>query len=114
MRSTTRSATGRRLGHRDHHGHDQPVNDPPSAAAKTVTTNYQTATSITLTGADTETCDLAFTIVSQPAHGKLGSIGNKLCVTLLPPYSDGATVTYTPNAGYSGPDRSPIARPTAS
>ena len=80
------------------------VNDPPSAAAKTVTTNYQTATSITLTGADTETCDLAFTIVSQPAHGKLGSIGNKLCVTLLPPYSDGATVTYTPNAGYSGPD----------
>ena len=81
-----------------------PVNDPPSAAAKTVTTNYQTAASITLTGADTETCDLAFTIVSQPAHGKLGSIGNKLCVTLLPPYSDGATVTYTPNAGYSGPD----------
>ena len=81
-----------------------PVNDPPSAAAKTVTTNYQTAASITLTGADTETCDLAFTIVSQPAHGKLGSIGNKLCVTLLPPYSDGATVTYTPNTGYSGPD----------
>ena len=81
-----------------------PVNDPPSAAAKTVTTNYQTAASITLTGADTETCDLGFTIVSQPAHGKLGSIGSKLCVTLLPPYSDGATVTYTPNTGYSGPD----------
>ncbi len=69
-----------------------------------MTTNYQTAVTVTMTGADTETCDLTFTIVTQPAHGTLGSIGSKLCVTLLPPYADGATVNYTPAAGYSGPD----------
>jgi hypothetical protein len=57
-----------------------------------------------MTGADVETCDLSFQIVTGPAHGSLGAIANQLCVTLLPPYSDSAKVTYTPAAGYSGPD----------
>ena len=57
-----------------------------------------------LTGADVETCDLTFQIVTGPAHGSLGGISNKLCVTLLPPYSDGASVKYTPASGWSGVD----------
>ena len=44
-----------------------------------------------MTGADVETCDLTFQIVTAPAHGSLGGISNKICVTLLPPYSDGAS-----------------------
>ncbi len=80
------------------------VNDAPVANPKSVTTNYATAVSVTMTGSDVETCDLGFSIVTPPAHGTLGSISNNLCVTLLPPYSDGAKVTYTPAAGYSGPD----------
>ncbi len=81
-----------------------PVNDAPSAAPKTVTTGFQTAVQVTMTGADVETCDLNFQIVSGPAHGTLGAVSNTLCVTLLPPYSDSAKVTYTPATGYSGPD----------
>ncbi len=34
------------------------VNDAPTATAMAVTTNYQTASTITLRGADVETCDL--------------------------------------------------------
>ena len=81
------------------------ANDAPAALTRSRSrpTTRQPST-ITITGADVETCDLTFTIVCQPAHGKLGNTSNKLCVTLLPPYSDGASVSYTPAAGYSGPD----------
>jgi subtilisin family serine protease len=80
------------------------VNDTPTVAPKTVSTTYQKAVAVTMTGADVETCDLTFQIVNGPAHGSLGAIANSLCVTLLPPYADSARVTYTPAAGYSGPD----------
>ena len=80
------------------------VNDPPTADPKTYTTNYGTAVTATLTGADIETCELSFQIVTPPAHGSLGGIGSKICVTLLPPYSDSATVKYTPASGWSGVD----------
>jgi hypothetical protein len=80
------------------------VNDAPTADPKSYSTAYGTAVTATLTGADVETCDLSFQIVTQPAHGTLGGIGSKTCVTLLPPYSDGATVKYTPKSGWSGVD----------
>jgi hypothetical protein len=54
--------------------------------------------------ADVETCDLSFQVVTPPAHGTLGSVANQLCVTLLPPYSDKATIKYTPAAGWFGAD----------
>lgn len=81
------------------------VNDAPTAGAKAVTTKYGTAVTVGLTGADVETCDLQFSIVTPPAHGTLGSLSSKLCVTLLPPYSDGSNVKYTPAAGWSGTDQ---------
>ena len=80
------------------------VNDTPTAYPKSYTTNYGTAVTATMTGADVETCDLTFQIVTAPAHGSLGGIGSKLCVTLLPPYSDGASVKYSPASGWSGVD----------
>jgi hypothetical protein len=80
------------------------VNDVPTAAPKTATTKYQTATTITLTGADVETCDLTFQVVTPPGHGTLGTPSNVLCVTLLPPYADSSKIVYTPAAGYSGAD----------
>ena len=64
------------------------VNDAPTATPKTATTKYQTAVTIALTGADVETCNLTFQIVTPPAHGTLESLSSVLCVTLLPPYSD--------------------------
>jgi subtilisin family serine protease len=81
-----------------------PVNDPPTAASKSAMIPYQAPGTITLSGGDVETCDLTFSIVTKPVHGTLGPIANQLCVTLLPPYSDSAKVTYTPATGYSGPD----------
>ena len=80
------------------------VNDVPVVAPKTVTTAYQTAVTVTMTGADVETCDLQFQVVTPPAHGTVGLPSNVLCVTLLPPYADSSKITYTPAAGYSGPD----------
>jgi subtilisin family serine protease len=80
------------------------VNDTPTADLKSVTTSYQTSIKIAMTGADVETCDLTFQIVTPPAHGSLGAISNSLCVTLLPPYSDKATVRYTPASGWFGTD----------
>jgi hypothetical protein len=44
-----------------------------------------------------------FSVVTGPAHGALGSISNTSC-TAGSPNTDGASVTYTPTTGYSGPD----------
>jgi hypothetical protein len=69
-----------------------PVNDVPVADSQSVTTNSNTAVSITLTGSDVETApaNLTFAVTVSPAHGTLNG--------------SGANVTYTPNANYSGPD----------
>ncbi|HZE56783.1 MAG TPA: Ig-like domain-containing protein [Chthoniobacterales bacterium] len=68
------------------------VNDPPTANAQSVSTNEDTAKSITLTGSDKETPSgsLTFAITATPAHGIL---------TGTPP-----NVTYTPTSNYNGPD----------
>ena len=79
------------------------VNDVPVAVAKSVTTAYQTAATVTMSGSDVETCDLTFQVVTPPAHGTVGAPSNVLCVTLLPPYADSSKIVYTPTAGYSGP-----------
>ena len=68
------------------------VNDSPTANSQAVTTNANTAVSVTLTGNDLETAtgDLAFEVSVSPAHGTLSGTG--------------ANLTYTPNANYSGSD----------
>ena len=69
-----------------------PVNDVPAADSQSVTTNSNTAVSITLTGNDFETAaaNLTSEVTVSPAHGTLSG--------------GGAGVTYTPNTNYSGPD----------
>jgi hypothetical protein len=69
-----------------------PVNDPPTANAQSVSTNQNTPLSITLTGSDVETlaANLSFTVTVPPVHGSLsGSAPNLM---------------YTPTADYYGPD----------
>ena len=53
---------------------------------------------ITLAGLDLDTCELAFTIVTPPAHGTLGAIASAACAAGVP-NTDTATVLYTPTAG---------------
>jgi Zn-dependent metalloprotease len=79
-----------------------PPNTAPTADNKSVTTGFGTPLSITLSGSDQGTCELAF-VVSQPANGTLGSVTPATC-TAGSPNTDSASVTYTPNAGFSGSD----------
>ena len=91
------------------HGQDPTVtvtaaaNAAPIADAKTLSTDEDTAVAITLTGTDTGTCELTFSIVTNPANGSLGSITNNSC-TSGSPNTDSATVTYTPNPNFNGSD----------
>jgi len=61
---------------------------PPTAAAKSVTTAYNTAASIDLSGSITGTSITVVTIGSAPAHGTVSVSGE--------------TVTYTPSSTYYG------------
>ncbi len=72
------------------------VNDPPTADPQSVSTDEDTPLMITLTGSDKAGDTLTFTIASPPGNGSLGPI------TSTGPFS--ATVDYTPNADYNGPD----------
>ncbi|MBI4338050.1 MAG: tandem-95 repeat protein [Chloroflexi bacterium] len=73
-----------------------PVNSAPVAQDQAVTTQEDTALTITLEGSDVDGDPLTFTVVQAPSHGSLGSL------TQLTPTS--AQVTYTPTADYHGPD----------
>ncbi|HEY1172625.1 MAG TPA: putative Ig domain-containing protein, partial [Verrucomicrobiae bacterium] len=65
-------------------------NQAPTANALSVTTNEDTATSITLTGSDPESNALTYTVVSGPSHGTLSGTAPNL--------------TYTPATNYFGSD----------
>src|SRR5439155_2532881 len=66
------------------------VNDPPVANAQSVSTNQDTAKAISLTATDVDGDPLTYAIVTAPTHGALSGVA--------------PNVTYTPAAGYSGPD----------
>jgi Zn-dependent metalloprotease len=80
-----------------------PPNTAPTAAPKSVSTAAGTPVAITLSGSDTETCELTFSIVGPPSGGSVGSITPAACAPGTP-NADTASVTYTPNAGFSGSD----------
>jgi Big-like domain-containing protein len=74
----------------------------PTANAGSASTPEDTAASVILTGGDLETCDLTFAF-TQPAHGTVSSLVDNACAGPAP-FTDSATVTYMPVAGYNGPD----------
>jgi Bacterial Ig domain len=79
------------------------ANTTPTANATSKTTAQNTPATVNLSGSDPEKCQLTFAIVNTPAHGSLGAITDNACVAGAP-NTDSATVTYTPDSGYSGPD----------
>ncbi len=68
----------------------QPVNDPPTANAQSVTTRQDVPKAITLSGSDIEGSPLTFNIAGSPANGSLSG--------------SAPIVTYTPNSGFQGSD----------
>ena len=79
------------------------ANTAPTADDKTEATNEDTPVAVTFTATDPEECELAFSIVDAPANGTLSAISDNAC-TVGSPNSDSATVTYTPNADFTGDD----------
>jgi len=80
-----------------------PAELTPSASDGALVTEQDVAADATLSGASSISCELTFTILDPPAHGSLGVITGTACAVGLP-FSHTATVTYTPNPGYSGDD----------
>ncbi|WP_309894624.1 Ig-like domain-containing protein [Archangium sp.] len=68
----------------------RPINDAPLAVTQNVSTNEDTAVSITLSGTDVDGDTLTYTVARAPARGTLSGTAPNL--------------TYTPNADYHGPD----------
>ena len=69
------------------------VNDAPTANAQEVSTEEDTAVTITLTGSDPEGTALSFAIVKRPGKGSLGELNQST-----------GKVTYTPKADVNGQD----------
>jgi hypothetical protein len=67
-----------------------PLNSPPIAPARYISTYEDTPIEITLSAMDTEHDPLTYTIVTQPSHGTLSGIAPNL--------------TYTPDTDYAGSD----------
>ena len=65
-------------------------NQQPTADPRTLSTAFQTPLPIVLTGSDPDLDPLALAIVTPPTNGALSGTA--------------PNVTYTPNAGFSGPD----------
>src|SRR5512137_2723535 len=63
---------------------------PPAALAQSLSTPRDTPLALTLSGTDPEKATLTFAVASPPTHGALGGAAPAL--------------TYTPAAGYEGPD----------
>ncbi len=76
---------------------------PPLASPAAAMTDRDVPVTISLTGLDLDTCDLTFAVATAPMNGTLGAITAAPCTAGVP-NTDGATVVYTPNGGYTGPD----------
>jgi len=82
------------------------ANDSRSDVAPTITAKPQSAATsvdVTLTGSDTETCDLIFE-TANPVNGTLSEITDKPCEPGTP-NTDSATVTFTAEPGVCGPGK---------
>ena len=77
-----------------------PPNASPAAQAQTVSTDEDATLALTLTGTDADSPSLTFTIVDNPAHGVLDSLGAVNCGA----GTCSVGVDYTPALNYNGAD----------
>ncbi|MGZ8242445.1 Ig-like domain-containing protein [Methylomagnum sp.] len=68
----------------------KPLNDPPTASPTSAVTGPGAPVLIPLSGADVDGDPVSFAVKTPPAHGQAQILGG--------------TATYTPQAGYTGPD----------
>jgi PKD repeat protein len=80
-----------------------PINTPPISPDTTQSTDIDTATDLQLSATDAQECDVNFTVIAGPSNGTLDPTIDQPC-TPGSPNADTATVRYTPDPGYVGPD----------
>jgi PKD repeat protein len=76
-----------------------PVNDAPVAADQTVTTDEETAVSVTLAAADVDGDMLSYHVASPPVHGSLSGMAPDLVYTPAGDYNGSDTFTFRANDG---------------
>jgi hypothetical protein len=77
---------------------------PPTAVGAALATPAGSPLPVTLQASDPDDCELAFSVVTQPAHGTLSApLTNQDCATGTPDH-DSATATYAPDSGFNGTD----------
>ena len=79
-------------------------NDPPVASDGSASTSQGASVPVTISAADPDSCDLTFSVETGPQHGSLGSVSDAPCTSTTNPYTDRATITYTPDPAYVGAD----------
>ena len=79
------------------------TNAGPTATGSSQTTPENTLKTVPLAGGDADDCELVFAVGTGPTHGTLGSIAPGVC-SGTGPFTNSATVDYTPTTGYNGPD----------
>ncbi len=79
-------------------------NAAPVAASQSATTAADTPKLITLGGSDADSVSLTFSVGTGPTHGSLSALGAPVCGPAGTGSACTADVTYTPTAGYTGPD----------
>jgi hypothetical protein len=75
-----------------------PVNDAPAAQAQSVSTPYNTALAITLSGTDVEGSALSYVVLTQPASGTLSGTAPNLTFTPIG-FSGATSFTFKVNDG---------------
>ena len=82
----------------------QLANMPPTANSSSATTTEGASTSVTLSAIDPDSAQLSFAVSQSPSHGSLGAISTPACAPSGQGTTCTSTVSYTPAAGYNGPD----------
>jgi hypothetical protein len=76
-----------------------PVNTPPVADAKTVSTPRNTPVAVPLSGTDADGDPLTYAVTTQPGHGALSGIAPALTYTPVPSFHGTDSFTYTVSDG---------------
>ena len=87
-----------------------PISDAPVADNQPLITDEDRAEPITVSSSDSNSTSLTFTVVMGPTHGTLSAMSDTMTCTIVPNDTDTpgstctASVTYTPDPNYNGPD----------
>jgi hypothetical protein len=84
------------------------INNPPTATPQALSTPYETALALTLTGSDPDSDPLTFTVVDGPLFGVLSGAAPSLLYTPNPGFWGSDSFTFSVDDGRGGVDQAVI------